>query len=226
LQRRGKGELDMIGIPIGLFLFNAGEWAAHKYLLHGLGVNKDSFFSFHFHEHHQAVRKHGGYDPHYERSVFGRHAQGREAMGLVAVGLAHLPLFPVAPFYTATVWYSLRRYHQVHRRSHLDPEWARTHVPWHYDHHMGANQHCNWGVTRPWFDVLVGTRKRYVGTPKELAARARNDRRFAAAQSAQSATPAGPSAAERRVRVPLDRRLARLARMARRIVQPAVARAA
>jgi sterol desaturase/sphingolipid hydroxylase (fatty acid hydroxylase superfamily) len=31
-------------------------------------------------------------------------------------------------------------------------------IPWHYDHHMNANQDANWCVTKPWFDYLLGTR--------------------------------------------------------------------
>ena len=29
------------------------EWALHKYVLHGLGKNKKSIFSFHWHKHHK-----------------------------------------------------------------------------------------------------------------------------------------------------------------------------
>src|SRR5688572_25390056 len=114
----------MIGIPVALFLFNAGEWATHKYLLHGLGRRKGSFFDFHFHDHHQAVHRHDGRDPVYDGPLFARNAQGREALGLTLVGLAHVPLFVVAPFYTATIWYSLHRYRAVHAKAHRDPEWA------------------------------------------------------------------------------------------------------
>lgn len=64
----------------------------------------------------------------------------------------------MAPFFVLGAWYSAGHYYYVHRRSHLDPEWAKTHVPWHYDHHMNTNQDANWCVTRPWFDYLMGTR--------------------------------------------------------------------
>jgi sterol desaturase/sphingolipid hydroxylase (fatty acid hydroxylase superfamily) len=167
----------MIGIPIGLAVFAAGEWATHKYLLHDLGRDKTSRFAFHFHVHHQSARRHGFYDPDYEGPVWSTSTQAREAIGLVVVGLAHLPVFPIAPFYTATVWWSLARYRRLHRRAHLDPEWARTNLPWHYDHHMGPNQDRNWGVTTDWWDRLVGTRRRFVGTARELDARLRGLRR-------------------------------------------------
>jgi sterol desaturase/sphingolipid hydroxylase (fatty acid hydroxylase superfamily) len=167
----------MIGIPIGLTLFAAGEWATHKYLLHELGRDKASRFAFHFHVHHQSVRRHGFYDPDYEGPVWSTSTQAREAIGLVVVGLAHLPVLPIAPFYTATVWWSLARYRRLHRRAHLDPEWGRRNLPWHYDHHMGPNQDRNWGVTTDWWDRLVGTRRRFVGSARELDARLRGLRR-------------------------------------------------
>lgn len=43
----------------------------------------------------------------------------------------------------------------------MDLEWAKKHVPWHYDHHMGKNQDANWGVTTDWVDKLLGTRIKY-----------------------------------------------------------------
>jgi hypothetical protein len=46
----------MIGIPLAIASFAYGEWAAHRYLLHGYGREKASVFAFHFHTHHQKVR--------------------------------------------------------------------------------------------------------------------------------------------------------------------------
>jgi sterol desaturase/sphingolipid hydroxylase (fatty acid hydroxylase superfamily) len=179
----------MIGIPLAIASFAYGEWAAHRYLLHLRGRNKDSIYAFHFHVHHQKVRKHGGYDPDFEGPVWSTPTQAGEAIGLVAIGLAHLPLLPIAPFYTATTWYLLARYRYVHRRAHRDPDWARLHLPWHFDHHMGPNQHKNWGVTFQWFDVLTGTREKFVGTDKELADRERTRDRADAAIDGRTAKP-------------------------------------
>jgi sterol desaturase/sphingolipid hydroxylase (fatty acid hydroxylase superfamily) len=174
----------MIGIPLGLAVFTVGEWAAHKYLLHELGRDKASRFSFHFHGHHQSVRRHGFYDPDYAGPVWSTPTQAREAIGLAAVGLAHAPLLPVAPFYTATIWWCLARYRRLHRRAHLDPEWGRTHLPWHYDHHMGPNQDRNWGVTTDWFDKLVGTKRPFAGSAKDAVGRLRGLRRVTEARLA------------------------------------------
>ena len=82
-----------------------------------------------------------------------------------------VPLIPVAPFFVGTMWYSAANYYVKHRRSHLDVEWAKEHLPWHYDHHMGPNQHANWCVTWPWFDFVMGTRKPYVQGATESTAR-------------------------------------------------------
>ncbi|MCB9675350.1 MAG: hypothetical protein H6737_09555 [Alphaproteobacteria bacterium] len=157
----------MLGIPIGLAYANASEWLIHKYVLHGRGKKRSSFWSFHFHEHHRAVRKNEHYDADYERIVLGDNPQNREILGLVALSALHAPLLPVAPFFTCTVWYSAAYYWHVHRKSHLDIEWAREKLPWHYDHHMGPNQDANWCVTRPWMDHVMGTREPYLGTERE-----------------------------------------------------------
>ncbi len=159
----------MIGIPLGLIYVNAGEWAIHKYLLHGWGKKKTSFWNFHWAEHHRDARRSNFVDEAYVRGLGGWDAQTKEAAGLIVTAIAHLPLFPVAPFFTATVWYGIGNYYRVHKKAHLDPEWARTNVPWHYDHHMGPNQHMNWCITKPWFDRLMGTREHYTGTKKETA---------------------------------------------------------
>jgi sterol desaturase/sphingolipid hydroxylase (fatty acid hydroxylase superfamily) len=68
----------------------------------------------------------------------------------------------VAPLFVAAVEYSTLYYYWVHRRAHRDPAWARKHLRWHYDHHMGKNQDANWCVTWPWFDYVMGTRERFV----------------------------------------------------------------
>ena len=167
----------VIGIPLGLLYTNAAEWLIHKHILHGLGKDKDSYWSFHWHDHHQNTRRKGGYDPDYEQLPFPTNPQGKETLGLLGLAMVHAPLFPVAPFFTATVWYGVVDYYRKHKRAHLDPEWARENLPWHYDHHLGPNQDANWCVTRPWFDQIMGTREEYVGTEKELERREKDARR-------------------------------------------------
>lgn len=148
----------MIGIPIGLLYSNVAEWAIHRYVLHGLGKRKGSMWSFHWREHHSASRKNDMFDEAYTRPTFSGGPQTREAVALLALAAAHLPALPVAPFFVGTVLYRTWRYHRVHRRAHLDSHWAKTNLPWHYDHHMGKDQDTNWCVTNPFFDTVMGTR--------------------------------------------------------------------
>ncbi|MCW5802887.1 MAG: hypothetical protein KIT31_10915 [Deltaproteobacteria bacterium] len=158
----------MIGIPLGLLAANASEWLMHKYVLHGLGRHKASFWSFHWHDHHRNARKHGHLDPDYRVPPWRAwNGQSKEAAALVATAVVMAPLAPVAPFFYGTIVYSAVNYYRKHKRAHLDPAWAREHLPWHYDHHMGPNQNANWCVTRPWFDIVMGTREPYAGTERE-----------------------------------------------------------
>jgi Fatty acid hydroxylase superfamily len=161
----------VIGIPIGLFVANAGEWWIHKHILHGLGKDRESFWSFHWHDHHAKARKHEMVDDQYTSTIFAWEPQTKELVALGALMASHVPLFPLMPFYVGTLWYSAIKYYRVHKASHLDEEWAKEHLPWHYDHHMGKDQNANWCVTNPFFDHLMGTRKRYLygqGVPQEL----------------------------------------------------------
>lgn len=184
----------MIGVPLALVVSNAAEWWIHKHVLHGSGKRKGSFWSFHWHDHHRNVRKNEHRDPDYERPILGWNAQSKEVLGLLGLAAAHLPMLPVAPFYTGTMWYCMVRYYRVHKRSHLDPAWAREHLPWHYDHHMGPDQDCNWCVTHPWFDEVMGTRVPYIGTAREardVERRAARRERAEARRAAHVAASAG-----------------------------------
>lgn len=188
----------LLSIPLALLYANAIEWVAHRYLLHGVGKKKTSMWNFHWGEHHRNCRRHDHIDPSYERSVFGWHAQGKEALGIALMVVAHLPLAPWAPLFVATLLFTAAEYMYKHGRSHRDPAWAREHLTWHYDHHMGKNQDANWGVTHPWFDQLLGTRVHYAFTEAEAADLAR--RGVAANDSPDRRPsvppPAGPSAEE------------------------------
>ncbi len=161
----------MIGIPLGLAYSNFGEWLLHRYVLHGLGKRRRSFWSFHWHEHHQRSRRNEMVDEQYSGPLWSWSPQSKEVLGLAAIVVGHAPLLRWAPWFVATVWASTLLYYVVHRRAHLDPEWAREHLPWHYDHHMGKDQNANWCVTYPLFDYVMGTRRKYLGTPAMAEAR-------------------------------------------------------
>ena len=173
----------MIGIPAALVYHNVSEWVAHKYVLHGRGKKRRSFWSFHWHEHHAHSRRNEMIDEDYHRP-WGWHAQGKEAVALLAATAVHLPLLPIAPAFVLTYTACNLNYWRVHRKAHVDPAWARAHLPWHYDHHMGPNPDANWCVTRPWADRWFGTREVYVGTPREEADRERRRARGVAVASA------------------------------------------
>lgn len=111
------------------------------------------------------------YDADYEKSIFDWNARGKEAFGIAFMGALHMPLFPVAPYFTTTVAYACFNYIHRHKKAHLDPDWARVHMTGHYDHHMGSNQDANWCVTRPWFDWIMRTRVPYAFTKLEAQRR-------------------------------------------------------
>ncbi len=165
--------LHALGFPAALAIANASEWFMHKYVLHGLGRRKSSFWAFHWYAHHNAARRNEMYDVEYEHPLSVWNGQTKELAALVAGVLAIGPLWWYVPGLAAGLLYSACNYYYKHKRSHLDLEYARKHLPWHYDHHMGADQDANWCVTRPWFDWVMGTRVPYLGTPKEEADRTR-----------------------------------------------------
>jgi len=167
----------MIGIPLGLLYANAAEWLIHKHVLHGLGGKRSSFWSFHWHEHHKASRKNDMLDQAYTSWKAKWDPRNKELLGVITLAGMHLPLFPVMPFFTGTVVYSAINYYQVHKRAHVDTEWGREHLPWHYDHHMGPNQHANWCVTKPFLDNVLGTRETFIGTEREIRLREKKARR-------------------------------------------------
>jgi sterol desaturase/sphingolipid hydroxylase (fatty acid hydroxylase superfamily) len=150
----------LIQILSAIIYINAFEWATHKYLLHGLGRNPKSIWSFHWVDHHKNVRRNHFYDLDYKRPLSSWNAQTKEIVALLVTGLAHLPLVFIFPVFYATVVCNGLYYYYVHRRSHLDPDWAKRRLPWHYDHHMCSNQNANWCVSFPWFDWVMGTRIR------------------------------------------------------------------
>lgn len=157
----------MIGFILGILASNASEWVIHKYVLHGMGRKKGTFWAFHFHQHHKNVRKSGGYDHMYEGPFWGSPAKSKEALSIAALGLALIPVAPIAPSFVAGVWANSAAYYYFHRKSHLDTVWARRWLPWHVDHHLGPNQDANYCVTWPLWDYVMGTRKPWVGTAAE-----------------------------------------------------------
>jgi len=152
------------GFVAGLVLANGFEWVAHKYLLHGVHRKGQPRFSptpkqmeSHW-AHHREVRKTEFHDECYVEGL--HHWRTRNELGALAVVaiVSSAAAYPFSKGMALAFCYSAGNYFYVHRRSHLEPDWAKRRVPWHYDHHMNSNQDANWGVTRPWFDYILGTR--------------------------------------------------------------------
>ncbi len=156
------------------------EWLVHKYIFHELGKRPGSRFRFHYADHHKATRRHEGSDPAFEGKPTRWDAHGREFWGIVFGMVLHSPLLIVAPAFFIVATLSGLNYHRVHRKSHLDPEWCKQNLPWHWDHHMGDREasNANWCVTCEWFDRLMGTRVLATAELREAEAKQRDARRF------------------------------------------------
>ncbi|MFX1824782.1 hypothetical protein [Acinetobacter sp. AS5] len=152
------------GFIAGLVILNGYEWFAHKYLLHGVHRKGKPRYSpvpksmeSHW-AHHREVRKQGFSDDCYVEGLDNWRTR-HELMSLaVAAGVASVVFYPFSKGMALAAIYSAGNYYYVHRRAHLEPDWAKRTIPWHYDHHMNSNQDANWCVTRPWFDYVMGTR--------------------------------------------------------------------
>ena len=152
------------GFLAGLVVANGFEWFAHKYILHGTHRAGKSRYSpvpdsmkSHW-EHHREVRKTDFLDYGYVEGVSNWRTKN-EIISLAVVAGVFVPVFyPISKGMSLSVVYSACNYYYIHRRAHLEPDWAMKKIPWHYDHHMNSNQDANWCVTKPWFDYILGTR--------------------------------------------------------------------
>ena len=152
------------GVVAGLVIANGYEWFAHKYLLHGVHRKGKPRFSptpkqmeSHW-AHHREARKQGFSDDCYVEGLENCSTRNELMSLAVAAGVASVVFYPFSKGMALAAIYSAGNYYYVHRRAHLEPDWAKRTIPWHYDHHMNSNQDANWCVTRPWFDYVMGTR--------------------------------------------------------------------
>lgn len=140
------------------------EYCLHRWLLHNR--HRKVWFKTHFGDHHKIARRNMMLDSKAYKPI--EIAGDPELKGLIALGILHAPIAIWWPFaYVMLIWAAVN-YFLVHRRAHQDFRWARDHVPWHYDHHMGPDQNMNWGVRLPWVDILAGTRVPWKGEQKEI----------------------------------------------------------
>lgn len=152
------------GFLAGLIVANGFEWFAHKYVLHGTHRTGQTRYSpvpdsmrSHW-EHHREVRKTRFSDYAYVEGLKNWRIRNEIGSLAVAASVFGLAFYPLSKGMFLATLYSAGNYFYMHRRAHLEPEWARKKIPWHYDHHMNSNQDANWCVTKPWFDYLMGTR--------------------------------------------------------------------
>ena|SRR3989344_3810020 len=143
-------------VAAGYLYVKAFENLAHKYLLHDLGKDKNSFWSFHFHEHHKAAIKYGMLDPAYFEPWWLNHSRAKEVGLLIGAFGVHLPLAKKHPYFVAGVGIGVLEYYHKHKKAHLDPEWAFEHMQNHVKHHL-LDQNKYWGVTSGLVDRLAGT---------------------------------------------------------------------
>jgi hypothetical protein len=137
---------------IGWVYGHVFEYIAHRYLLHDRKKFK-KIFRHHFGQHHNVSRKNNMYDENYLKILNKNNLF--EPASLFLLLLLHIPTAFIAPgFFCAIVW-SLASYFFLHRKSHIDVEWGKKWLPWHYEHHMGKNQHANWGVRLPIIDNIA-----------------------------------------------------------------------
>lgn len=128
------------------------EYIAHKHVLH----NKKKFkkvFRNHFKTHHNESRKNEMYDKNYNRLVSSKF----EIVSLLSILILHLPVAFTLPYFYGMIAWSVTSYYFLHRLSHLNVAWGKKWLPWHYEHHMGKNQHVNWGVRLPIIDKVLKT---------------------------------------------------------------------
>jgi hypothetical protein len=148
-----------VQFSLGLLYANAGEWLMHKYILHALGSKKDSFWSYHLQEHHAVCVRNRMRDPGYQKICLTTwNTQSKELVVLASIVLLHIPMLLLFPSFIVAVYVSLALYYYKHRKAHLDPVWAKRHLRWHYEHHLGGNICANWCVTWPLFDYVLRTR--------------------------------------------------------------------
>jgi len=148
-------------IVAGLLYGNFVEWMAHKYFLHDLGKKPKSIFAFHWYEHHRKSTIYKFRDSDYDKPIWNWNSRGKEIIGLFLLWLIHSWLFFVLPIFFITVTYCVFNYYFTHKWAHQNPEWAKKHLRWHWEHHQMKNQDANFCVTQPWFDYIFGTRIHY-----------------------------------------------------------------
>ena len=141
-------------LTLGWVYSHIFEYISHKYVLHNHKLFYKAFKN-HFSTHHKIARKNNMYDRSYE-NIF---SSKFEVFSLVLIAIIHFPLLFFIPYFVLMTYLNLTTYYFVHRKSHIDIEWGKKWLPWHYAHHMNTDQNLNWGVRSPIIDKILGTSK-------------------------------------------------------------------
>tara|TARA_Y100000034_G_C6799975_1_gene358828 strand:+ start:199 stop:645 length:447 start_codon:yes stop_codon:yes gene_type:complete len=143
----------LLQIFLGLAISNFYDWFLHRYLLHGLGKEKISFWNFHWKEHHKTCRKNENQDFKF---------YSKEVMSLQLFFIFHAIFLWDYPVILSAMGLYAVSYYIVHRYAHHNPSWCKKYLRWHHDHHMGRDQDKNWCVLLPFADYIFGTREKMV----------------------------------------------------------------
>ncbi len=150
----------LLAFVLATIVSNFAEWFTHKYILHGLGKKKNSFFHYHW-VHHHACRKNDNVDTIYVNWYKSKDVW-KEFGSLCAIALFNLNWLFIWPMFFYCILFWIVAYFVLHAVSHSFPGFiSGKFMPWHRDHHMGKNQDMNWCVTFPLADYVMGTRKKY-----------------------------------------------------------------
>ena len=140
-------------IILAWFYGHITEYLAHRYILHHWKIKIP--FKNHFGSHHKICRRTGFNDKRYKKvlskdSLF-------EVGTLASLVVIHLPIWFFFPWAYVTIVWSVLCYYIIHRKMHTEPQWAAKWTPWHYERHMGKDQHDWWGVRLPIVDICIKT---------------------------------------------------------------------
>jgi len=144
----------MMGAIFSVFLFAIGvvyanviEYSIHRYFFHGLGKKKNSLFAFHLRGHHLVSRK---------NDFFDLKISAAETSGVLFLLVTQLPILFIAPAMFCGLALYGALFVVLHNHMHKNPEFAKRHFRWHWNHHM-QNQNKSWGVVLPLTDIITGT---------------------------------------------------------------------
>lgn len=146
--------LDILLIGTGMIIGNGMEWCIHKWVLHGLGKKKNSFFHHHW-EHHRECRR-GRLNGDSSYSSLFTSMMSKEGFGLLFLAVITYPMSWLSMTVYIGMLIQLVLYFVIHRWIHMHPEYASFLFPWHDKHHI-VDQNSSWCVTYPLWDKILGT---------------------------------------------------------------------